>query len=202
MGRKSLREHRRKEIVEAFYLAAKEGGLHNISIGKLAQKMGVNPSLIIHYFSSKEELVFGLIEFILDRYKNMYMTGLPEGKSAIIIFHEIVDNLFSGKWGKLVDDDVYYNCYTLIFRNGLIKERFRTLHDSLRQMLAEIIEQCRIEGYIATENAYEQADFIFLFLDGAYYYRSMTDDPVAYDRKMSDYKNKILALMDFPKAEV
>ena len=85
--------------------------------------MDMNPSLIIHYFKTKEELVFGLIEYILDRYKNLYVAKKKDGQPSIEVLHDVLDNLFSRKWNKLVDDDVFYNCFTLVFRNPRIREK-------------------------------------------------------------------------------
>ena len=196
MGRKSLRTDRRKEIINAFYRTAKKQGLHNVSIGKLAAAMDMNPSLIIHYFKTKEELVFGLIEYILDRYKNLYVAKKKDRQPSIEVLHDVLDNLFSRKWNKLVDDDVFYNCFTLVFRNPRIREKYKALHDSLRQMLAEILDKCKEDGYLFTGNTYQTADLIFLFVEGAYYYLSMTDDPEEYEQKMTLYKNQALEILD------
>ena len=196
MGRKSLRADRQKEITRAFYKVAKKQGLHNVSIGKLAAEMDMNPSLIIHYFKTKEELVFGLIEYILDRYKNLYIARRSEEQTSIGLLHEVLDNLFSRKWNKLVDDDVFYNCFTLIFRNPRIKEKYKALHDSLRQMLADILDRCKEDGHLFTGDTYQTADLIFLFVEGAYYYLSMTDDPEEYEMKMNLYKNQALEILD------
>ena len=196
MGRKSLRVDRRKESIRAFYKTAKKQGLHNVSIGKLATAMDMNPSLIIHYFKTKEELVFGLIEYILDRYKNLYIAGKSKEQASIDVLHEVLDNLFSRKWNKLVDDDVFYNCFTLIFRNPRIKEKYKALHDSLRSMLADILDRCKEDGYLFTGDTYQTADLIFLFVEGAYYYLSMTNDPKEYEEKMNLYKNQALEILD------
>ena len=196
MGRKSLRVDRRKEIIRAFYKTAKKQGLHNVSIAKLATAIDMNPSLIIHYFKTKEELVFGLIEYILDRYKNLYIAGKSKEQTSIDVLHEILDNLFSRKWNKLVDDDVFYNCFTLIFRNPRIKEKYKALHDSLRRMLADILDRCKEDGYLFTGDTYQTADLIFLFVEGAYYYLSMTNDPREYEEKMNLYKNQALEILD------
>ena len=67
MGRKSLKNTRQKEIIEAFYTVAKQEGLENTSFAKVAKLMGINTSLILHYFESKETLLFGLINYILDK---------------------------------------------------------------------------------------------------------------------------------------
>jgi len=54
MGRKSLKETRQQEIIKVFYKVAKKEGYENTSIAKIAKVMDINPSLIMHYFETKE----------------------------------------------------------------------------------------------------------------------------------------------------
>jgi AcrR family transcriptional regulator len=39
---------------------------------KVAAVLDVNPSLVIHYFETKQDLMHGLIEYILERYRLIY----------------------------------------------------------------------------------------------------------------------------------
>src|SRR5688500_19901222 len=99
MGRKSLKPARQKEMIKAFYKVAKKEGLENASIAKVALVLDVNPSLVIHYFKSKQDLIHGLIEYILQRYKQIYNpengTSDPRGR-----LEKIIRNLFSRKCDK------------------------------------------------------------------------------------------------------
>ena len=72
MGRKSLKPIRQKAIIKAFYKVARKEGLENASIAKVASVLDVNPSLVIHYFETKQDLIHGLIEYILERYRLIY----------------------------------------------------------------------------------------------------------------------------------
>ena len=75
MGRKNLKEARQKEIIGAFYRLSKKEGLENASIAKTSELININPSLIMHYFKTKDYLVYGLIELILDKYLLVYKFG-------------------------------------------------------------------------------------------------------------------------------
>ena len=84
MGRKSLKPIRQKGIIKAFYQVARKEGLENASIAKVASVLDVNPSLVIHYFKTKQELIHGLIEYILERYRLIYNpeNGTSESEGA------------------------------------------------------------------------------------------------------------------------
>lgn len=199
MGRKSLSDERKKEIVKAFYRLAQKEGLENASIAKTAELIDINPSLIIHYFKTKEYLLYGLIDFILDKY--LLIFHIPA--SAYATPHEkllkVIDKIFSRKWNVLFDDSVAYSCYALAFRNISIKKKYKELMDVLRKNLADLIIDCNNNGQLSIDNPQYAAELIFILVDGAYYYLSMINDKKEYANKLENYKKeaiKILSLLE------
>jgi AcrR family transcriptional regulator len=196
MGRKSLKTLRQKEIIKAFYKIAKKEGLENASIVKTAAVMDINPSLIMHYFQTKEYLLYGLVEYILDKYLLIYQVDKKDmdGKSTLLT---VIDNIFSKKWNTLFDDGVSYSCYSLTFRDKEIRKKYKILLDSLRKTLEEQIRACNKEGVLAVKDPAFTADLIFVLVDGAYYYLSLVDDKKEYQSKLHIYKQQALQLLNF-----
>lgn len=194
MGRKSLKEPRQKEIILAFYKLAKKEGLENASIAKTAELINVNPSLIIHYFKTKDYLVYGLIEFILDKYLLIYKlkNNLDNPKDVLL---KIIDNIFSKKWNSLFDDGVSYSCYALTFRNKIIRQKYKILLDTLRNTLEELITACNKAKLLSVKNPAATADTIFVFVDGAYYYLSLVDSENEYMQKLNYFKSQAIKLL-------
>lgn len=187
MGRKSLKEVRQKEIVEAFYKVAKKEGLENTSLAKVAKEMGVNTSLVLHYFGSKDELIYGLIDFIMKRYEKLYTpkNGIKTDESNL---KRILDNLFSREWNDVVDDSVFYSGFTLAFRNEKIKAAYKDLHENLRFLLEKAIAKAKKDGEVHVENPTEAADLIYILVEGTYYYLSLYDFNEVYYKKQEKYK--------------
>jgi AcrR family transcriptional regulator len=196
MGRKNLKEPRQKEIIQAFYKLAKKEGLENASIAKTAELINVNPSLIMHYFKSKDYLVYGLIEFILDKYLLIYNLNNKKnnsGPKAILL--KTIDNIFSKKWNTLFDDGVSYSCYSLTFRNKIIRQKYKILLDTLRKSLEELIVACNKAKQLSVKKPSATADLIFILVDGAYYYLSLVDNKDEYMKKLSEYKKQAIKLL-------
>lgn len=195
MGRKSLKAERQKEIIQSFYEVAKKEGLENTSVAKVAKHMGINNSLILHYFESKDELIFGLINYILDSYKLLYITN--DIKDSKLKLQKTIDNLFSRDWNNLIDDGVFYSCYTLIFRDKNVKEAFKSLHDSLRIFLTDLITEAKKENIVEVDNPKETAELIFVLVEGAYYYLSLFDtDKIEYEQHAERYKKAALGMLN------
>lgn len=195
MGRKSLKKTRQKEIISAFYNVSKREGLENASIAKVGKEMGVNPSLIIHYFTSKNDLIFGLINYILESYKFIYLSEDEQLNSKDKLI-KVVDNLFSREWNSLFDDGVFYSCFSLIFRDQKIRTEFKNLHDYLRHLLSELIEEAKIDGYVDIDDSNSTSDLIFVIVEGAYYYLSLFEDNDIYTEKLFQYKKAAFNILN------
>jgi AcrR family transcriptional regulator len=197
MGRKSIKESRQKEIIEAFYTLAKKEGLENASIAKTAALININPSLVIHYFKTKEYLVYGLIEYILEQYLLIFKTPAIYNNDPRQRLLKVIDNIFSQKWNTLFDDSVSYSCYSLAFRDQNVKENYKLLLDTLRNNLKEIIIECNEQGVLMVEDPAQTADTIFVMVDGAYYYLSLVSNKQEYKKKLVQYKELALQQLNF-----
>jgi AcrR family transcriptional regulator len=194
MGRKSLKGARQLEIIKVFYKVAKKEGYENTSIAKIAKVMDINPSLIIHYFETKEDLTYGLIDYILERYLLIYTIKHKDGVTLADL-QRTIEMLFSKKWNLLFDDGLFYTFYALAFREKRIKEKYKTILDSLRLALANLIEQCNEKRLIDIKDPQTTADLIFVLVDGAYFYLSLESDNKAYTERLEYYKNRAFQIL-------
>ena len=195
MGRKSLIQVRQKTIIKAFYKVARKEGLENASIAKVALVLQVNPSLVIHYFKTKQDLIHGLIEYMLERYRVIYNpkngTGNPRERLKKVIL-----DLFSRKWDKLFDDGVFYSGYSLIFRDKTIKKHYKNMHDHLRAMLASTLKEANDKGVLKVEDPEKTADLIFVLVEGSYWCLCMVSGKSEYERRMEIYQKTALTILN------
>ncbi len=70
MGRKSLADIRRREILDAFEVCISTLGFHQSSTRKIAEQAGVKQPVIAHYFGSKA----AMIEALVARIETYYLT--------------------------------------------------------------------------------------------------------------------------------
>ncbi|EAZ81852.1 TetR/AcrR family transcriptional regulator [Algoriphagus machipongonensis] len=185
--------NRKKEIIQGFYDLAKINGIENTSIAKIGKHLEMPPSLIMHYFPTRDILISNLISFILERLLRIYTPIIQELRvqnyTDPVTF---VERLFSRDWNLLIDDGVFYSCFSLIFRNDTIKKEYRNLHLKLREQLKDILDQDEKLKEKDTELLAEQ---IFVVVEGAYYYLSMIDEKELYDQKVEIFKNQVYQLL-------
>ncbi len=202
MGRNSLKDIRKKEIVKVFYQVACREGLENTSIAKIAKHMHVNPSLIIHYFETKEDMIYDLIDYILEKYKKIYRHDQITNDYSVQAFGDLIDRLFSREWNSLIDDGVFYSCYAMTFYNKRIRLKFKQLHDSLRILLTDFLDEYAEKNKISFKDVQVLSEMIFVMLEGSYYYLSLVDNKAEYIRKIEKYKNEALKLINISAVNV
>ena len=66
MGRKSLADERRKDILDAFECSILERGIQGSSFQHIAQALGMDRKIISHYFGNREALVDAMTQRIVD----------------------------------------------------------------------------------------------------------------------------------------
>ncbi|SFW48836.1 TetR family transcriptional regulator [Cellulophaga fucicola] len=184
MGRKSVSVERRKEIIKAFYKVAKEIGLENSSIAKVAEHLGISNGLIMHYFKTKDELLIGLNEFILEQHLNIVQnneTNVIDSKQKL---HNLITSLFSRNWNIYFDDGVFYSCYALIYRKKDFKDSFKSYLQALHSVLNTKLTEAKENDVIGNADINEVTEIIFALIDGAYYYLGL------FNEKTEDYKQK------------
>lgn len=194
MGRKSLKDVRQKEIIKAFYAVAKKQGVENTSIAKVAKHMGINPSLVLHYFNSRDELIYYFADFILERYSNIFIVDGEniDTKEKVIA---LVDNLFSRKWNRYIDDGVFYTFYAQTFRDRKIKKVYKELHDNLRRLLKQALTSACENRVIQISDIDQMTDIIYIMVDGSYYYLSMFHDKTLLNSWLENYRKYTLGLL-------
>ena len=198
MGRKKLGETRKLEIIKSFYLVAKKNGLENASIAKEADAMGISNGLVMHYFNTKDELLIGLNEYIL----NQHLHVMTSSNSKIIkcksYLESLINNLFSRKWNQYFDDGVFYSCYALIYRNKAFNDSFKHYLLQLHSVLNLKLKEAYDNKVIYNNDIKNLSEIIFALIDGSYYYMGMFDlNNEAHQKQLNIYITHCLSLFKY-----
>ncbi len=171
MGRKSKAIVRRQEILSHFYDVIIEEGFEGASIAKIAKRMDVNPSLLIHYFSTKDAMVVGLIDYILDTYTPTILPDFSETEDPDERWQDVLDVLSHLHWDRIMNHKVFYSCYALGLRQADILDRFRNLYRHLMERLEAEIACANAAAIIQVNNPRDAAEWILTQTEGRSYFR-------------------------------
>lgn len=177
MGRKDISNIRKPEILKHVYEVIKSEGLQGTTLSKIAERMGVNSSLLIHYFKTKDDILLALTESIIEKYlKYLYehiqiieKINDPEER-----LDTILDAMFDPDWDRVVDAEVFYACFYMSFQNRRISKRIKKLYSNFKEEMAKEIEKHFGNNQSSREKSEQAAIAIIALLEGYGYYRAAT----------------------------
>ena len=167
MGRKSIDNIRKPQILEHFRQVVNEEGIHKASVAKIAKKMGVSPNLVLHYFDSKEAMVFELFDVIMDqyiKYLDEAISGVPKGPQRL---KALIKTMFGlGKNHELLSEKSYYAFYYLSLFDDRMKSRFNLKYRQLTDIVIKEIESYDSYKRTSYEELERQAEFLLDLFEG------------------------------------
>jgi AcrR family transcriptional regulator len=131
MGRKSIAETRRDEILAAFERCVPKHGL-DVSLEQIADEAGVKRSIIRHYVGNRDELVDALIERIATSYPQQFRAAAQDIPPSEMLARTL-DYLFGSVPA--------YNEWDVVILGVLIsaKERYPQAKQHLQRMFEEFV---------------------------------------------------------------
>jgi AcrR family transcriptional regulator len=159
VGRPSIADARRPQIVEAFVECIRRYGLEGATVERVAEMLGVSRTLVFHYFGDTEALTRTATEQIFNQTLTRLMTyvrTLPPAQRG----HAILDFLFEGPhFGELRDVIVMAEITSLAGRDkrahvmlaDMWERSIEIIVDELRAAFPQAdASRCRAIGYALT----------------------------------------------------
>ena len=148
---------RRREMLAAYYQVLKDEGLQGASIAKIARLIDAPPSLLIHYFGTKQQMTIELVDYLLEEYRQGYgdkLAAIPEPGARL---EAILDAFFDPEYHQLLDDSVFYACFYLSLRHPEVRRSFAALYEASLELVEKTISACMAAGRLAPDDAHELA---------------------------------------------
>lgn len=186
-------EIRKPEILEQYYQVLIDEGFEGASIGKIADRMGIHPSLIIHYFKNKENMTIELVDTLIRKYEAPEFLEFDHIRDVKARFEAFTDTLFSLEWSRTVDPGVHFGFYYLSFRNRKVRERFEAMFRRFRDYLIGELRCYRDAGVIAEEDIEGAADLIMTLMEGLEFHAQFLAGGKPFERFARAARNLVLA---------
>lgn len=159
-------ETRKPEILEGYYQVLIEKGFEGSSIGKIAERLNIHSTLILHYFKNKDNLQRELIELLISKYKSEHMLGFNLIEDSTRRFDALMNLMFSYKWNRTVDPGVHFGFYYKSFRDEGIRKVLNNMFLWLRDYLHDAFIAFNKEGVIRVSDELKAADYVMTLMEG------------------------------------
>lgn len=148
MGRKPIRDKRRKQIIEAVHQCLLEKPFHKTSIKDIALKAGLNHGALHYYFKDKEHILLEYIDHAQMHFNKVYNDFLNEDHveslSELDLFHEYCcrtrdEMIFHKEYQKIFIEIWAHALYNPKVMKK-IKDSYRDWSDTLFSRISNLVD--------------------------------------------------------------
>jgi AcrR family transcriptional regulator len=194
--RKNLNADLRKpEILESYYQVMIQEGIEGTSISKIAQRLDINPSLIIHYFKNKENMKVELVDLLVEKFEAAELLNFGHFESDEDRFNALMDTIFSFEWSRTVDPGVHFGFYYLSFRSDAIKERFKHMFVRFRDYIQIQLVYFNSKGIININDEKKAAEVIITLMEGMEFHAQFLAKDQAFEEFAQSAKKTALLVL-------
>ena len=190
-------ERTRQSILERAVDIASLDGLQGLTIGRLAEELGMSKSGLFAHFGSKEDLQIATIEAASQRYINEIFTEAlrqPRGYPRLLA---ICNSWLSYIRRSVFPGGCFFAAASFEFdsRPGPVRDRIRKMMDDWKHALERSIRMAKDEGHLKDDVDPSQLAFelnaLFFGANFAFYLR---DDQQAIERAERAVRTRLEAL--------
>lgn len=192
-------ENKRNLILEAFYKLVAELGMENVSMNKIAKAINIPSSLIFYYFKNKQELIYGLIDYMFEKCIGV---SIPEvdmlSQDVKGEFSKFIDCMFSVKGASDIDSRVYFSCVNIALRDKNAKEKFMAYTQQANEKLLRYIEYFKDKGVINCDNTTEEiVYYLMVVIAGLQDTLDFLDDHEKFKRIVDFHRKQLFKFLEF-----
>ena len=189
---------RRREMLAAYYEVLLEEGLQGASVAKIARRAGAPPSLLIHYFGTKEQMTIELVDYLLERYHEAHGGRLESIADPLERLHAIVDELFSVEYHQLLDDRAFYALFYVSLTHATVRSAFARVYEDSLGLIERAVTECMAAGRMPRDDAHELAVTLKALEEGYAFLIGGGADEAAKAEIGSALRSRALHLLGLP----
>jgi AcrR family transcriptional regulator len=188
-------DYRKPEILESYYEVMMEKGIEGASIGKIAERLNIHPSLIIHYFKNKKNMTLSLVDLLIEKYEAPEFLAFDDIEDDEERFTALMKTLFSFAWSRTVDPGVHFGFYYMSFRSDAIKARFRQMFERFRVYLQDQLVVFKNRGVIRISNEKKAADVVITLMEGLEFHAHFLADGEPFEKFAESARDTAIAVL-------
>jgi AcrR family transcriptional regulator len=181
--------------MESCYQVIARKGLEGATLKQIGKEMGVSPSLLMHYFASKEEMILALVDYMVEKMDRTYRQAIRQTSSATERLSLYIDKNFDFEIPQSVEDKVFYGSFYLALIDERVRARFRRMYQHDHEMIVGLIKDYMEETGTRNLNPDLLAIQLISTIEGFYLYRVVHGDSSELNQAAAEYKECLWNLL-------
>ena len=144
---------RRKELILVAYGHIANRGFEGLRVHDVAAEVGINNATLHYYFPTKEDLIKGVVDYMIEKFSTSYVVesagnDSPDAWKEMLVELEDARHNFRDARDRLV---VFIELFIRSLRDPTIAEIFKKLDENWRGYLVGLIERGIRQGVFQAE---------------------------------------------------
>lgn len=166
MKKRQNAELRKPDILKHYYQVILKEGIEGASIAKVAKRMKINPSLIIHYFTTKDNMTVALVDYMSKIYNRLFMDMKIETDNPEKRLDRLVEIFCSDEWYNNTDISGDFSIFSISFRNKKVFKHVQNMYLDFIKLIQKELEIATSTGKVKISNPRRTAELIVSALEG------------------------------------
>lgn len=145
MSRKSVREDRRIQIMEALHDCLIKKPFHRTTIKDIASRAGVNHGLLHYYFENKEDILINYVEFTANKFDlifdELFSEEFEDPQEEIKNFEKKCQWILNQVSFNQEYTRIYTEIWAIALYNEKLKEKLKEIYTKSREQLAKGVKK-------------------------------------------------------------
>ncbi|SHJ19496.1 transcriptional regulator, TetR family [Desulfatibacillum alkenivorans DSM 16219] len=184
MGRISLAQTRRNQIIQAFYRCVASLGLAKTSMRAIAKEAGVQPSALHHYFKDRDEMIEEMVEFYTDRFFHVFLEEMARYDDVKERLDKAAEFLFSTSMINEEATSFFYDCCAEAKNNPRVRQSLAKLFRRFRKTILEYFSDLAIQSGLTPQETQDIATLIIAVHEGIELQWHMSPEDVSLERSL------------------
>ncbi len=186
MKKRQNAELRKPDILKNYYQVILKEGIEGASIAKVAKKMKINPSLIIHYFTNKDNMTVELVDYMSRVYNRLFLDMKIETSDPQKRLDRLVEIFCSDEWYNNTDLSGDYSIISLSFRNKKVLKHLQNMYEEYVKLIVKELETATATGKVKIADPGRTAELIVSMLEGYRHFKHFFIDESASESYRQD----------------
>jgi len=195
MKKRQNAELRKPDILKHYYQVILEEGVEGASIAKVAKRMKINPSLIIHYFSTRDNMTVELVDYISKIYNQLFMELKIETDDPEKRLDRLCDILLSEEWYTTTDISGDFSVISISFRNSRVFARLKAMYAEFNRLIIRELEIISAGGKIRIDDPGQRAKLVVSMIEGYRHFKHFYVEAAGADEYKSDMKKTLKSII-------
>lgn len=175
MGRKSIDEIRRLELVEAAFEVMKQEGVGAASLARVAAEAGLSKGMVLHYFKSRDALIEATLRHINALYGHEVAERMAAARTPLARVEAVIEANFSSWYCKPEHAHIWLAFCAQATFEPRVRRIQRVLHSRMESNFT-----ANLKGLLGAKEAKRVALALTSLIDGLWVRCAM--NPEGFDR--------------------